>query len=201
MSQMCDKVCGTTDYTFEVPEGVTAEDAAVALGATLVSQVLLSNGKRIMVVRISVGLLTSSISAQQLPAAIYTVQQAQAPMQHVSTVTNTIMKQPAKFDVRPIAEDIKAVAPIIGDSPLVKVVSRAAATINVFATVLQFYSAIRNAPTKETARVEKTKRKCCDAAHSAMDKAMAKAAQRFHDASYKTKTGAKRFYGKKRKRV
>ncbi len=197
---MTNRVCGTTETAIEVPHGYTADDVAAAVGGTVVSQVLLNSGKRVVVVRISVAMLTSSFAAQQLPQALYSIEQAAQPVAHLTKVTNKALPLPSKFDVRPIAQAIQRTAPIIGDSPLIKVISRGAATINVFSFILQAYSAIRTAPAKETARIEKTKRKCCDAAHKALDVAIAKAARRFHDASYKTKTGVKRFYGKKRKR-
>lgn len=203
ITQMIDSVCGRGETRqLKIPDGYTAEEVAAALGGTVVTEIVRRNGARIVIVRITVGMLVSSIEAQALPPQMFTVE-AVAPEVGVARVTAApVMQPPVVEDYVPIAQAVNETAPIIGDSALIQALSRSAAVFNVIAAaasiILQMRAELRGDHAIEAE--ERAFKNCCDAATEALDKVWKDVPKKFHDASYHTQTGVTRFYGKRRTR-
>lgn len=205
MTNMLSLMCGGgSTVAREIPEGHTAEDVAAALGGTVLTVSTSAIGRRVVVVRIAVGLLTSSITANALPKAIYTIEHVQSDIvPGVAKVSQNVIKSSAAFDVIDVAKQIKATAPIVGDSILIKSISKSAATFNVFANVIETLQLLRKAASREDEEESRTRSldACCKSAEAAFAFAWDKAPKEFHEGSYKTQTGVKRYYGKKPVRI
>lgn len=207
MTQMLTSVCGKQElYALKVPEGSSAEEVAGAVGGSIVTSYVRSQGVRIVVVRIAVGMLVSSeaVSVAGLPPAIVAIEfagEAVAGMD-VAKVTIPILAEKAGVDLVPLAETIGRTAPIIGDSILIKALSKSAAEFGVIQSAIDFVFQMRAEFNGENAirAEERALQACCDAATAAMKKVWSDAPNDFHEASFKTETGVKRYYGKRRTR-
>lgn len=203
MTQMVELVCGTQEKTITVAEHLTEEQIAVAFGGSVVSFGLAKAGQRVVIVRIAVGMLTSSFVAESLPQALYVIEHVDSAVApNVAKVTAPLLKEVARHDFVPIANAIKATAPIVGDSVLMKAISKAGAEFNVISAIWDTYQNLRadlSGHNDEVAR-QKTQTACCDCSAKAAKAAWKEVPTVFHRESYKTQTGAPRFYGKKPQR-
>lgn len=211
MSEIANVYCSGVEQQFVITPDFTEQHAAVAaaaLGATvrfITSPVVNNVGRRVAVMRLSVGLITSTMTAESL-AASYPQEMVQmdgaADEAALSAVSLPLLKAlPADAQqVVQLAKQINSTAPVVGDSVLEQAPTKVAANFNVIFSVINIIQILQSEEAVRTKQENLGRSECSEIMREAFDKAQGKSANIFHQKSYKTETGVKRYHGKKKSR-
>lgn len=192
------------DDSFTEPQ---AAAAAAAMGATvqfLTSPLVNNVGRRVAVMRVSVGLITSSLTAESL-AASYPQEMVQvesvAQEAGLANVSLPILKAAVGTpDFVQLAKQINSTAPVVGDSVLEQAPSRVAANFNVIFSVINIIQLLQSEDETTARQQQLGTNECGQIMRQAHEAAWKKVENIFHQKSYKTETGVKRYHGKKKSR-
>lgn len=213
MQFLLETVCGRgVEKLVELPEGMTAAEVASQLSGRVVREVTadevrrlgMAAGKRVLIVRVSVGLLLPALQAQALPASLVKVEQVSEPLGIARVTPKVTTATPAKEIVQ-VAKDIHATNPIVGESKAVALkqgVSEASARFQVIDQMFQLYRLQQDFLNNESAakQDELIRSACCQALQKAFNKVWKRVPDRFHSRSLKTRDTKNRFYGQRKSR-